>query len=259
LYIAPDCTKIEEEEKHMSRGVRVSLFAALVLLGAAISASAVGLTFSCFLPRGGRFSQPVYPLSVQDAGLSLGRYFRVAGSLSLYSIAGMGIADAEGMPLKFEGPATGAFQSVLGSLVGQVIIPIKVRQMVRVELVGSGGVFGCCNFTPPLLDGPLEEYLAAEAAGGPYEAVSTSLDSDGRWGWGWVFGGSATYYIGAQLGLTVGARYYLGGAPLRLSGSFDGYNSGAPARHETVLPAALRGARLDFTGLELLAGISYHL
>jgi len=144
-------------------------------------------------------------------------------------------------------------------VVGQVIIPIKVKQVVRLEIVGCGGVFGFYNFDPPLLDGPLERYLAATATGGPYEAVSASLEGDGRWGWGWLFGGSATYYVGGRLGLTFGARYYLGGAPLRLWGSFDGYTSLPSVTHETVLPPALREARLDFTGLELLAGLSFQL
>jgi hypothetical protein len=243
----------------MATRLRVPLLAAVILLGAATSAQPIGITVSAFLPRGGRFSQPIYPLSIQDAGLSLGRYFRLAGSLSLYSITAMGITDAEGRALELEGPAVGAFPSLLGSVAGQVVIPIKINRMVKLEIVGLGGVFGCWNFDPPLILAPLERYLASAASGGPYDAVVATLDSDGRWGWGWLFGGHVTWYVGPQLGLTFGARYYLGGAPLRLSGTFDGYTSSGGVATETVLPPPLRGARLDFRGLELLAGVAVQL
>jgi hypothetical protein len=243
----------------MGTRARVLVLAATLLVTAAASVSSIGITMSYFLPRDGRFSHPVSPLSVRDVGVSLGRYFGLAGSLSLYGIAAMGITDAEGTPLELGGPGVGSFKSILGSLVGKIIIPIKVRQVVKLELVGRGGVFGCYNIAPPLMTGAVERYLAETAPGGPYEAVEASITSEGRWGWGWLFGGSATYYISSQVGVSLGALYYLGGAPLKLSGSFDAYNTGGQAADDASLPSVLQGARLDYSGLELLVGVSFQL
>jgi hypothetical protein len=243
----------------MGTRARVLVLAVTLLVTAAVSVSSIGITLSYFIPRDGWFSHPVSPLSIRDVGVSLGRYFGLAGSLSLYGIAAMGITDAEGTPLELGGPAVGPFHSLLGSLVGKVIIPIKVRQVVKLELVGRGGVFGCYNIAPQLMTGTVERYLAATAPGGPYEAVNASLTSDGRWGWGWLFGGSVTYYVTAQVGVSLGALYYLGGAPLKLSGTFDAYDSGGLAADDASLPSLLQGARLDYSGLELLVGVSFQL
>ena len=242
----------------MAFRARLLVLVLLVLVLAAGSAAGVGVTFCYFLPRGGSFSHPVSPLSLQDVGLTFGRYFGVAGSLSLYTFSGMGLTEADGTPLELGAPAVGPFASILGSLVGKLILPIKIREVVRFELVGKGGVFGCLNFDPPLITRTVEDYLA----GSTYEALTAAFEADGRWGWGWVFGGSATWYLTSQLGVTVGALYYLGGAELRLSGSYDAYDAdlGAGGYVENApLPETLEGARLDFSGLELQVGFSLQL
>ena len=241
-------------------GTRLRLLVLVLLIAAvgAASAAAVGLTFCYFIPRDGWFSHPVSPLSLRDVGFTLGRYFGLAGSLSFYTFAGMGLTDAEGTPLALGGPAVGPFSSILGSLVGKLILPIKIKDMVRIEIVGRGGVFGCFNLDPPLITRTLEDYLA----GSEYEALTATLTSDGRWGWGYVFGGSATYFLTSQLGVSLGALYYLGGAELELSGSYAAYDADLGAGgyvDEAPLPAVLRGARLDFSGLELQIGVSFQL
>jgi hypothetical protein len=241
----------------MQNRSRLLVLVVLILALGTASLSAVGVTFSYFVPRHGWFSHPVSPLSVQDLGLTLGRYFGLAGSLSLYTVSGMGLTDAEGTPFELDSPAVGPFASILGTLVGKVILPIKIGGMVRLEIVGRGGMFGCFNLDPPLITGALERYLA----GSTYEALTASLTSDGRWGWGWVFGGGATWYLTTQLGMTLTALYYLGGADLHLSGSYDAYDSAGAGTfvNAAPLPARLRSARLDFSGLELQIGVSFRL
>ena len=248
------------EVKPMRTGSRLlALMVLAVLIAGAAPAAAVGVTFSYFVPRNGSFSHPVSPLSIRDIDVPLGRYLGLSGSLSLYGIAGMGITDAAGTPLELEGPAVGPFHSFLGSVTGKIIVPIMIRQVLRGELAGHGGVFGCYNLRPQLVSGTFERYLAATAPGGPYAAVTASIRGDGRWGWGWLFGGTATWYPVSQIGLTLGGLYYLGGADLKLSGSYDAYHAGGGEEAGQLLPVELRGARLDYSGLELLIGVSFQL
>jgi hypothetical protein len=234
----------------MHKSARLLVLTVLMALLAVPFLPALGLTFSYFVPRGGWFSSPVSPLNLRDVGWTFGRYFGLAGSLSLYRFAGMGITDADGRPLDTGGPVAGPFVSVLGSVMGKVIVPLG-----NFEIVGQGGLFGCYNIDPPLMIGRLESYLKSTEPGA--EAVSASLSSGGQWGWGYLFGGSLTYYLEGQLGLSLGALYYLGGADLGLSGSYTTYDGGST--YHPLLPASLREARLDFSGLEILAGVVLRL
>lgn len=238
------------------RGSRFLLIATLLALLSAATAGGIGISFSYLIPRNGLFSHPVSPLSLRDIGFQLGRYFGLSGSLSLYSFAGMGLKDAGNQPIDTGGPAVGPFTSVLGSAVAKLILP-----MGNLELVGLGGLFGAFNINPPLMTGTLDRYLAGATSGVTYEAVTSRLTYNGRWGWGYLFGGSATYYLKGQFGLSLGALYYLGGADLKLAGTYDAYDAdeGYGARLGQPLPAALRGARIDFTGLEILIGLSMRI
>jgi hypothetical protein len=231
------------------RGSRFTILFLLFLLVPLLGAQAIGVSLSYLLPRNGTFSHPVPPLSLRDIGFDLGRYFAVAGNLSLYSIRGMGIKDDSGDPIDTGGPLVGPFLSVLGSAVAKVKVPVK-----RLQFEASGGVFGCYNIDPPLMTGVLDRYLAT-ATPTTYEAVTSTVSSTGRWGWGWVFGGKVTYFLMGQLGISAGANYYIGGAKLNLSGSYYAYDEGGTPLNNAPLPANLRDARLDFTGLEILLGV----
>ena len=237
----------------MHRYPRILVLSLLLLLLTVFNAQGIGVSFSYLLPRNGMFSHPVPPLSLRNIGIDIGRYLRVAGSLSLYSIRGMGIKDASGKPIDTGGPLVGPFLSVLGSAVGKVRVPLQ-----RLELEASGGIFGCYNIDPPLMTGTLDRYLATSAPAG-YEAVTSSVSSGGRWGWGWVFGGKVIYFVKGRLGVALGANYYLGGGDLKLSGSYDAYNAGAQVLDDEPLPITLQDARLDYTGLEILLGVELEL
>jgi hypothetical protein len=225
----------------------------LLLLLTVFTVQGIGVSFSYFLPRNGMFSHPVPPLTLRDIGIDIGRYLGVAGSLSLYSMRGMGIRDEGGKPIDTGGPLIGPFLSVLSSAVGKVRVPLQ-----RLELEASGGLFGCYNFDPPLITGTLDRYLAT-ADGSAYEAVSSSVNTGGRWAWGWVFGGKATYFVKGQIGIAVGANYYLGGGKLRLSGSYVAAEPLSSPVTIPDLPANLQKARLDYTGLEIILGVEIEL
>jgi hypothetical protein len=236
----------------MGRSARIMVVSLFFLLLPVLIVQAVGVSFCYLLPRNGMFSHPVPPLSFRNIGVDIGRYLGAAGSLSLYSIRGMGIKDANGNPIETGGPLVGPFLSVLGSAVAKVKLPIP-----PLELEASGGVFGCYNIDPPLMTGNLDRHLATATT---YETVSSSVSAAGRWGWGWVFGGRAIYFIKGQLGLFAGANYYIGGSELKLSGSYDAYDSGGGVYlPDQVLPADLQGASLDFTGLEIILGVEIRL
>jgi hypothetical protein len=233
----------------MRTPAKIQLLSLLLLLLAVFTVQGIGVSFSYFLPRDGVFSHPVPPLSLRDIGIDIGRYLGVAGSLSLYSIRGMGIKDEAGEPIDSGGPLVGPFLSVLSSAVGKIVVPLE-----QLEFELSGGIFGCYNFDPPLLAGTLDRYLAT-ADGNTYDSVTSSVRIGGRWGWGWVFGGKATYFLKGQIGIALGANYYLGGGELKLSGSYDGYEDGVGYDTAADLPAILRTARLDYTGLEIILGL----
>jgi len=214
----------------------------------------VGLTSSWLWPRAGRFSHPVSPLSLSDAGFRLGRYLELSGSLSLYGLRGLGLEDAGGKPLRLESPPVGPALSVQSSIGVFTVLPIG-----HLELKAGGGLFGCWIADPPVQTGPIEDYLA----GATYEALTVSLSraSSDCWGGGAFFGGSLTWYLKGQIGLALGARYYLGRARLGLSGSYDAYDAeGLPQYQPGLpLPAALTAARVDLNALELLLGVRLRL
>jgi len=159
----------------MRQRTKIVVLSLLLLLLAVFAVQGIGINVSYLLPRNGMFSHPVTPLSFRDIGRDIGRYLGVVGSLSLYSIRGMGIKDEAGKPIDTGGPLVGPFLSVLSSAVGQLRVPLK-----QLELEASGGVFGCYNIDPPLMTGTLDRYLAT-ADGKTYDTVTSSVSAGGRW------------------------------------------------------------------------------
>ncbi len=227
----------------------------LLLVLVATGAGAIGVSFSYFLPLpvdSGIFSHPVSPLSLRDIGVNFGKYFGLSTSIALYNFNGLGLRDSSNAPIDTGGPLFGPLYTALGSLVGKVMIPVG-----PLEIVAQGGLFGFANLNLTVQRGNLERYLAAQ---GDYKAVYAPglAASQGRWGWGYLFGGRLTYYLG-RIGLSVGANYYLGGAPVSFTGTYLAYDQADAPVASPPLPAALSGARLSLTGLELIVGGSYKM
>ncbi|MFP4383025.1 MAG: hypothetical protein ACLFSE_03205 [Spirochaetia bacterium] len=223
---------------------KVLAFSLILLIFGVISAGAIGMNFSLFIPRHGYLSVPVSPVSLRDIGISFGKYFGIATAISLDSIAGMAIKDSSGNLLG-EGPMAGPFLSSNGSIYAKINIPIK-----SIEITARGGVFGFYNSNFRLLTGNIDRYIASRDG---YNSVTSDFESEGKFGWGYVFGGSLTYWFG-PIGISAGANYYLGKAALSLTGQY--YHDGTL---ESAPPAYLQNVYLDYSGLEIIIGGSYKL
>ncbi len=230
----------------MNKKYKTIIIISLLLSIGLFSAHGIGISLSYFIPRNGYFSNPVSPLSFRDIGVNFGRYIGVAGNLSFYNIGGMGIKDANNNVIETGGPVVGPTNSILGSLLLKLILPIG-----NFELTARGGIFGFYNIDPRLMAGTLDRYIAGREG---RNSVTSDFGYDGTLGWGWVFGGTFTYYIQGKIGISAGALYYLGGADMNFSGT---YNADADAG--LAIPAYLRNVKLDYSGLELIVGVSYKL
>ena len=225
---------------------KAALAAALCILGLiGPKVYSIGVSTAIFLPRNGAASHPVSPLSLRDIGVSFGSFLGLTSALSLYNINGMGLVDGNLSPMDLSGPGAGPFYTVLGSLAVQITVPVW-----RLEIEPLAGVFGYHAFSPRLNGRAIDAYLAEL---GGHETVDAALVPPGSWGWGYLFGGSVGMKITDQIGVSLGAQYYLGGSPLGLTGTYraDGNAS------DLALPQDLSNARLDFTGIEVILGVSY--
>ncbi len=102
------------------------------------------------------------------------------------------------------------------------------------------------------VSGSIDSYIASTSG---HETVDSSFGIEGRWGWGYVLGGSVTVKINEKIGIQAGALYYTGGSALDLSGTYraDGLAT------ENGVPNYLQGSSLDFTGLEIILGVTYDM
>ncbi len=209
-----------------------------------LSVGAIGVNFSFFIPRKGYLSTPFSPLSLRDIGITFGKYFGIAAAVSLDSVSGMAIKNSDGNILG-DGPMAGPFLSTKGSLYAKIMIPVG-----SFEITGRGGAFGFYNPNFRLLSGDVDRYIASQ---GGYDSVISNFNYNGNLGWGYVFGGSLTYWIG-PIGISAGANYYLGKADLSLSGSY--YHDGV---QESSPPSYLNNAYLDYSGIEIIFGGAFKL
>ena len=219
-----------------------------VALAITTSASAIGVTTSVFVPRNGQWSYPISPLSFRDIGVTFGKYVGLSGSFSLYGIDGMGITDADGTPLDMTGVAAGPFYSFVLSAMVKAVIPISI-----VTLEPAGGLFGYHLMKPQLRSGSIDSYIAGVSG---YETVDSSFSMmQGKWGWGYVFGGTLTVKVADKIGVQAGALYYMGSSALNLTGTYkaDGLST------ENAVPTYLESARLDYTGIEFIIGVTYEM
>jgi len=211
------------------------------------SAHGIGVNISAFLPVNGSLSHPVSPLSVRDVGFTIGKFAGVSGAVSLNSINGMGIIDSEGSPLEMSIPATGPFYAGLGSIMLKAILPVW-----RLRFEPGGGVFGYYLLNPRLRSGVIDSYISATS---DYKTVDSSFTITNKWGWGLVAGGMISLAFDGKFGMQIGAYYYKGSSPLKLTGSFKADGSDV----ENQVPSYLANVLLDFSGIEFIVGGTYEL
>jgi hypothetical protein len=231
--------------------VRRLLLRALLVVNTVPGLGAVGLGVSYFLPLpldNGVFSHPVSPLSIRDVGVNFGDYVGVAGAVTLYNFNGLPARDTAAYLF---GPAVGPLYTLVGSVVGKLMLPIR-----KLRLTAEGGVFGLLNLSTPLVTGAIDTYLA----GGTYEAVTSSVTAQaGRWGGGFLTGGSVSYTFG-QAALSLAVHYYNGASALDLTGTYSAYDQETGTWVQDVpIPDALRDATALFNGIEITVGVSYAL
>ncbi len=229
------------------KGIKFLWPSLLLLLCSVGPMYGIGVNASVFLPRNGSLSHPVSPLSFRDVGFTLGKYAGISGAVALDNINGMGFLDSEGAPIMLRASAAGPFYAVLASMVLKAIIPVW-----RLKLEPGGGVFGYFLINPSLRSGVIDSYIADMSG---YQTVDSDFAITNRWGWGFLAGGTVSLAFDGKFGLQIGAYYYMGSSPLALDGSYRA--DGSATAHP--VPSYLAGASLDFTGLELIIGVTYEL
>ena len=217
---------------------RCLLAVALLGIGSA-SASGIGISLSYLFPRDGTFSTPVSPLSVRDIGVTFGQYVGVSAGLSLYSMHGLALRSGDDLAVVYPN-VIGPVYTGVASLAAKVIAPLG-----PVRLTASVGGFGAYLIDMHTIDGGFDKLVREEEE---VTAVTTDFTIDGSWGFGWVFGGSVLVEITEEFGILLGANYYLGGAPVTITGSYSGDASGASP------PPYLDDVSIDLSGLEISIG-----
>ncbi len=228
------------------KNIKTLLIAVVLLLLFAGSVQGIGVNVSAFLPRNGSLSHPVSPLSFRDVGFTVGKYFGIAGELSLNNINGMGFVDPGGRSLQMSSPA-GPFYAARASLMLKAVIPVW-----RLSFQPGGGLFGYYLLNPRLKSGVIDSYIAKKSN---YETVDSNFAIMNKFGWGYVFGGMVALAFDGKFGMQAGAYYYTGSSPLELDGTYhaDGSSVANP------VPSYLSDTRLDFTGIEFVIGGTYEL
>jgi hypothetical protein len=218
---------------------RRHLLLAVLLAVASVSASGIGVSLSYLFPRDGTFSTPVPPLSIHDIGVTFGQYVGVSAGLSLYSLHGLALRSTVEPGLIYPN-LIGPVYSGVASLAVKLIVPAG-----PVRITANAGGFGAYLIDMHTRDGGFDEIVRT---GEGVTAVATDFAIDGSWGFGWMFGGSVLVKITEEFGLLIGANYYLGGAPVTISGSYTGDAVGAAP------PLYLDNMSIDLSGLELSIG-----
>jgi len=175
----------------------------------------VGLSFSYFIPRNGHFAVPVSPFSYREVGINFNDYVSIETGFSLYLMPGLGVNE---LPFEADKPLMGPMVSLMVplELVLQFYLP---KQVIRLK---AGG-FGFYNLFTQINEGNLDRALADWQS---LEVVNSNFDFDNVPGFGLMGGIKYILYLRKNFGITLGANYLLGSAPLNLRGTYLGGNTG---------------------------------
>lgn len=203
------------------------------------------LQFPVFIPTNGYLSETGFPIAIRNLDFNFVRYVGISTTLLIYNFQGLGIT---GLPS--DKPIIGPTYTLLGNLCLKVMIPI---QSFLITLKGGG--FAFFNLSPFLMTGNLAEAVAEEEG---WDDAVVDLDFDNVPGFGWVFGGSLSYYIIRELaGIFLEVLYYDGEAPLNLKGTVTGIKGGSVVANE--VDPSYSDVMIDFSGFEITLGITLSL
>lgn len=204
------------------------------------------LQFPVFIPTNGYLSEPGFPIAIRNLDFNFVRYVGISTTLLMYNFQGLGITG-----LSSDKPIIGPTYTLLGNLCLKVMIPI---QSFLITLKGGG--FAFFNLSPFLMTGNLAEAVAEEEG---WDDAVVDMSFDNVPGFGWVFGGSLSYYIIKELaGIFLEVLYYYKGeAPLNLKGKVTGIKDGSIEAFE--VDRSYSDAKIDFSGFEITLGITLSL
>jgi hypothetical protein len=219
----------------------------LLLLPALLPAWDIApLQFPVFIPTNGYLSETGFPIAIRNLDFNFFPYAGISTTLLLYNIQGLGVT---GLPT--DKPIIGPTYTLVGNLCLKLMLPIQ-----SFLITAKGGGFAFYNLSPFLMSGNLAEAIAEDK--GWDKAVVDDMSFDNVPGYGWVVGGSFTYYVIRGLGgIFLEVLYYDGEAPLNLSGTATGIKGGTVVANE--VDVSYSDVKIDFSGIEIILGITLSL
>ncbi len=225
----------------MRKIILISFVSALVSIQS--NAQDFGISASFFIPKNGYFSAPISPLSIRGISLASAGVFSIDIGGSLYRMSGMSITD---VPIDTKQPMVGPFFNIMVPL--EAVISLGTS---NTAFLLKGGGFAFYNFGTKLnygnIDRAMVDYLELEIA-------NSDFAFDNTIGFGYEFGIEYIQYLNRQVGITLGANYYIGGAKLNLRGTVKGVDTNGAITTSTV---DFKDAKLDYTGLEISVGLLF--
>jgi hypothetical protein len=222
-------------------GAVVALF--ILLAPFPVSAFDVApLQFPVLIPLNGYVSETGFPIAIRNLDVNVFPYLGVSSTLLIYNIQGLGVS---GLPT--DEPIVGPTYTLLGNLCLKLMLPAG-----SFLFTAKGGGFSFFNLSPFLMEGNLEEAIARDRG---WDKASVDAEFENSLGFGWVVGGSITYYLIEELaGIFIEVLYYRGEAPLKLSGKVTGVDGGAVVADDESF--SYPDVKIDFTAIEVTLGVT---
>jgi hypothetical protein len=203
------------------------------------------LQFPMLIPTNGYLSETGFPIAIRNLDINFFPYAGISTTLLMYNIQGLSVT---GLPT--DKPIIGPSYTLLGNLCLKLMLPAGAF-----KITAKGGGFAFYNLSPMLMTGNLEEAIADDKG---WDGASADVDFDNAIGFGWVVGGSVTYYILQEVaGIFAEVLYYRGKAPLNLRGNVKGI-TGVSVVEEDVADS-YSDVEIDFSGIEITLGITLSL
>lgn len=221
----------------------ILLIVVSILFSTHIKSQDFGISASFFIPKNGYFSAPISPLSIRGVSLVNLGLFSVDIGGSLYYMSGMSITN---VPIDTRKPMVGPFFNLMVPLEAVISLGNK-----NTSFLIKGGGFAFYNLGTKLnygnIDRAMIDYFSLEIA-------NSNLTFENNIGYGYEFGLELIQYINRQIGITLGANYYIGGAKLNMRGTVKGVDVNGLV---TNSPIDFSDAKLDYTGLEISLGLLF--
>ncbi len=231
-------------QKRNSKGsASLGLMFVLLFLTITTKAQEVGVSASFFVPKNGYLSTPISPISFRGFGYDITDYVAVETGITLYRMSGLNIID---LPFESKKPLIGPTFTFFVPL--EIVLEFGSKKNVF-RLKGGGFVF--YGFDQKINYGNLDRALIDYTG---LEVLNSDFNFKNTLGKGFHFGGEYIHYLNKKFGISLGAYYLIGSAPIDLEGSYTGGSSSMPITTTTV---TFNDAKIDFTGVEVSIGLLF--